>query len=65
MDGVYAKAPKDIESPLYLVQDVVEEKYGKSIQVVKISYFSEKIEYREKMIYRLLNEEFKIEWDDS
>ncbi|MFX0009962.1 MAG: hypothetical protein ACFE9R_06585 [Candidatus Hermodarchaeota archaeon] len=65
MDGFYAKIPKDIESPLYLVQDVVEEKSGKSIQVVETSYFSEKIQYREKMIYRLLNEEFKIKWNNS
>ena len=65
MDRVYAESPKDIESPLYLVQDVVEEKSGKSIQVVKTSYLSENLKYREKMIYRLLNEEFKIEWNNS
>ena len=64
MDGNYANSPEDIESPLYLVQEVVEEKSGKSIHEVKAQYFSNNVKYHEEMIYKLLDEEFNIQWDD-
>lgn len=62
MDKKYADTPQDIVSSLLIIQDVVEEKSGKPIQVVERNCLSENIDYRKKMIYRLLSDEFKIDW---
>lgn len=59
--GVYGVSPEKIESSLFtLVQDVVEEKSGKTIYNVEELYLSKDIDDYQQRIYELLDEEHNL-----
>ncbi|MFW9971934.1 MAG: hypothetical protein ACFFDF_17225 [Candidatus Odinarchaeota archaeon] len=64
--GVYGESPKKIESSLYtLVQDVVEEKSGKTIYDVEELYLREDIDDYQQRIYEILDKDHNLNWESD